>query len=136
VNALDTSVVVPALLTWHAAHDRCRPHAVGSAIPAHALLETFAVLTRLPAPHRLAITDAATLLTRRFPPIDRLPAPDDLQGQLIERLAAADISGGASYDALVALTAHHHGRVLLTRDRRAARTYRSLGIEFTMLAVG
>jgi predicted nucleic acid-binding protein len=39
------------------------------------------------------------------------------------------ISGGAVYDAIVALTAAHHGRTLLSCDRRAARTYDRLGID-------
>jgi toxin FitB len=50
------------------------------------------------------------------------------------RLAAAGISGGATYDGLIALTALEHDLELLSRDRRAARTYRALGARFQLVA--
>ena len=46
---------------------------------------------------------------------------------LRERLAVLDIVGGSVYDALVGQASGTNGRTLLTRDRRAERTYRSLG---------
>jgi predicted nucleic acid-binding protein len=49
------------------------------------------------------------------------------------RLAAAGVSGGATYDGLIALTAQEFDLELLSRDRRAARTYRALGIGFQLL---
>jgi len=45
--------------------------------------------------------------------------------------SAAGVFGGASYDGLVALEAHAHGRVLLSLDRRAQETYRRLRIAFS-----
>lgn len=50
----------------------------------------------------------------------------DLRG----RLAALGIVGGSVYDALVGQAAAANGRILLTRDRRAVRTYRSLEVEY------
>ena len=50
------------------------------------------------------------------------------------RLAAAGGSGGATYDGLIALTALEHDLELVSRDARAARTYRALGTHFRMLA--
>lgn len=38
--------------------------------------------------------------------------------------------GGSVYDALVGQAALHNERVLLTRDRRAERTYRALGVRY------
>jgi predicted nucleic acid-binding protein len=38
------------------------------------------------------------------------------------RLAAAHVSGGATYDGLIALTVLEHDLELLSLDRRAART--------------
>ena len=46
--AADSSVVVAALLDWHEAHEASRQAAQGAVIPAHALAETYSVLTRLP----------------------------------------------------------------------------------------
>ena len=55
-----------------------------------------------------------------------MPAP--------KRLAAAGIGGGATYDGLIALTAIEHDLELLSRDRRAARTYGALGARFQLIA--
>lgn len=51
-----------------------------------------------------------------------------------KRLAVAGVSGGATYDGLIALTAIEHDLELLSRDRRAARTYRALGARFRLIA--
>jgi hypothetical protein len=40
------------------------------------------------------------------------------------------LTGGATYDALVAAAARANGRRLLTRDRRAERTYRSIEVDY------
>lgn len=133
MTALDTSVLLPALLPWHDDHDLCRPAAAGAAVPAHAVFETYAVLTRLPAPHRIARADAVDALSAHLAPEARLVASADLQQSLVERLRIAGVSGGATYDALVALTAAEHGHRLLTRDRRAVGTYRAVGVPFELL---
>jgi hypothetical protein len=52
---------------------------------------------------------------------------------LRERLARLDIVGGSVYDALVGHAAVTNHRALLTRDRRAERTYRSLDVEYQFL---
>lgn len=44
-------------------------------------------------------------------------------------MAQAGISGGGVYDALVGAVAVEHGVPLVTRDRRALRTYRSLDVD-------
>lgn len=131
MTALDTSVAVPSLVGWHEHHEACRRAARGALLPAHALVETFSVLTRLPAPHRLQSDVARSLLTARFGGARLLAAPAALQRSIVELAAASGISGGAIYDALVGLTARHHGEILLTRDRRAAVTYDRLSVKFT-----
>jgi len=101
-------------------------------LPAHALLETYSVLTRLPSGLAAAPAVAAAVLRERFPdPPLRLAARD--HAKLLDRLASADVYGGASYDALVALEAHAHDRPLLTLDRRAQQTYRRLGVRFEVV---
>jgi predicted nucleic acid-binding protein len=134
VNALDTSVVVAALVGWHEAHDVARRAAIGNAVPAHVLVEAHAVLTRLPSPHRLSTAVAGHLLLEWFPPARVLVPPDDLAGSIVSRLVEADVAGGASYDALVGLTAASHGLELVTRDRRAARTYDAFGVRYELIS--
>lgn len=131
--ALDTSVVVAALLGWHEAHEQARSAARGGGVPAHALLESYAVLTRLPAPHRVASRVASSLIAGWFPPEQIFVPSAELARSVVERLAAAGIGGGAAYDALVGLTAAEHGAELRTRDRRAAVTYDALSVPYRLV---
>lgn len=129
--ACDTSMLVPALVAWHPEHHATRS-ALGEldAIPAHVVLETFSVLTRLPTPHRFTAADAGALVGAIGLPIIGLPAGDHLD--LVGELVLGGIHGGATYDALVAATARHHGAELITRDRRARHTYDTLGVRYRM----
>jgi hypothetical protein len=120
-------------VTWHEAHDDARAAASGAAIPAHARLETYSVLTRLPPPHRLEATLVAHLLDAWFP-ADRALAPSAALGrELVRRCADAGVQGGAVYDALVGLSVAEAGGTLLTRDHRATRTYRRPGVTFDVM---
>lgn len=126
--AVDTSVVVAAFASWH------EGHAAASAAlrrdvraPAHVLLETYSVLTRLPPPHRAPAELVATWLADRFASAP-LVLPPLAHVRLVEQAAAAGLRGGAIHDALIAATALHAGLALLTRDRRALPTYAAMGI--------
>ncbi len=129
--AVDTSVAVALLLAWHEAHDATRREVGPASIPAHALTETYAVLTRLP--RSLSPTDAATLLAEAFPTSTVLSPPPGLQRSFPSRCASLGIAGGATYDAVIAFTASHHGATLVTRDRRAVSVYERAGVEFMLL---
>lgn len=128
--ACDTSVAVAALDPTHQAHPACRRALVERrpALAGHALFETYSVLTRLPLPLRLSANQAASVLVAAFPEDCWLDATGT--GDLRERLAVLDIVGGSVYDALVGQAAVTNHRTLLTRDRRAERTYRSLDVEY------
>lgn len=131
--AADTSVAVPLIMLRHAAHDFVLKAVSGRrlALPAHAQAETYAVVTRLPGDARVAPADAVKLIDDNF---IRILMPDRATSERLPELcAAAGVAGGASYDALVALTAHDHGSKLLTRDRRAQATYESLNIAFKII---
>jgi predicted nucleic acid-binding protein len=132
LSAIDTSVAVPALLSWHENHDACRSAARGARIPAHAVVETYSVLTRLPS-NRLSAEDAAALLQAWFPPDRILTLTAEQQRRLVPRLVGAGVDGGSTYDGLVALTAKAKGERLVSFDRRAAATYEALGVEFELL---
>ena len=129
---VDTSVVVPALLTGHQSHDLARRFVDADApsIAGHALVESFSVLTRLPG-LRLAAEDALRLLSSSFPDVCALDEPK--HHQVVRVLAEAGVEGGAVYDGLVGLAAKAAERELVTMDARASSTYRRLGVRFRLL---
>lgn len=134
MTAVDTSVAVAALAGWHEAHEHARRAAAAAVIPAHARLETYSVLTRLPPPHRLDPLVVSDLVSRWFPPNETLAPSARLTRSIVERCAGLGLVGGAVYDALVGLTAAEAGETLLTRDERAARTYGLVGVPFELVS--
>lgn len=130
----DTSVLVPAMANWHPASAAMRSvldeHHV-TAAAAHVMFECYSVLTRMPHDQQVrpAIAGAA-LDALGWTPIS---LSGDEQAALISRCAAANISGGAVYDALVGETARRHGMTLLTSDQRARRTYEALGVAYALV---
>lgn len=124
----DTSVVVPALTQWHEHHERARAAIERvERLPAHVLVESYSVLTRLPRGLALSPVDAMKLLCGAFPGAPFTLDPADYQ-VLLERIAPAGLRGGAVYDALVGWTAAKADVELLTRDARASGTYRAVGV--------
>lgn len=133
--AADTSVLVASFASWHENHGvAAAAVARVDAIVAHCLLETFSVLTRLPAPHRMTPPVVATFLDKSFGdhPVFALPATQ--QRTLVATCVSHGLAGGAIYDALIAATCTHGGLKLLTLDTRARPTYALLGVEHEMLA--
>lgn len=133
MKAADTSVVVAALASWHEGHAAASAAIAGGVrLPAHALLEAYSVLTRLPPPHRFEPRTGRDLLRSTFsdPPLTLDAAA---HATLLDRLVEAGISGGASYDALIGVTASRHGSTLLTRDSRAVKVYAALGVRFELV---
>jgi predicted nucleic acid-binding protein len=118
----------------HEAHEVCREVLVKRrpALAGHALFETYSVLTRLPAAFRLSPRSAIAVLDEAYPERSWLSARDN--ASLWRELARAGLGGGAVYDALVGWAARAAGQVLVTRDRRAERVYRSLGVPHEMVA--
>lgn len=125
--ALDTSCMVAAVCSWHERHEaaiaaieRRLDRGERLAVAAHALVETYAVLTRLPAPHRLASADAWALVKANFvdhATIVALNGPAHIT--LLGRLATMGIGGGRSYDAVIAACAGQaRVEAILTFNRR------------------
>jgi predicted nucleic acid-binding protein len=133
MRAVDTSVAVAAFGEWHVLNEPAlRVLDQGTAIPVHALLETYSVLTAFPPPHRAAPHLVATWLEERF--ADVLPPPTVADHRaLVGTLAAAGRIGGAVYDALVALTAKTAGAFLVAADRRALAVYDLVGVQRQLL---
>jgi len=107
---VDTSCIVAAVCSWHERHadavaeiERRLEDEERLATAAHALAESYAVLTRLPAPHRLAPADALALLEGNFIDGANVVALD-ARGyrSLLKRAAADGIAGGRTYDRILA----------------------------------
>lgn len=132
MRAVDTSVAVPLLMTTHPDHAfveewaRERQLALGP----RAALETYAVLTRLPGTNRLRAHDAVTVIEANFDLGVQQPVATQ---EVAPRLAGAGVSGGASYDAVVALEAADAGLPLVSRDARARSTYARVGADVELL---
>lgn len=101
------------------------------ALAGHAAFEVYSVLTRLPGAQRVEPAAAHELLVRAFPERCWLDPTD--QNSLLERLAVLGLAGGMVYDAMVGQAALLAGRILLTRDERARRTYAAIGVEVDYL---
>ncbi len=132
-TAADTSVVLAALLADHEAHEASAEalSACTTSI-AHVALEAYSVLTRLPPPRKADAVAAAATLKARLPAA-HVSLDAGSYTAAPRQMAAAGVSGGASYDGLIALTALEHDLELVSRDARATRTYRALGVRFRLL---
>jgi predicted nucleic acid-binding protein len=129
----DTSVIVPSLVRWHPLHGQAAT-VMGEVrrVPAHALAESFSVLTRLPAPRAIPPPFAHRLLAHAFPD-EPLSLSAGGYVETIRRLAEAEIGGGRTCDAIVAATAVEAGICLVTADRRALPTYALIGAQYRLL---
>ena len=108
----DTSALVAAVSSWHEHHDRtCAEieRRKGSneelVLAAHSLAETYAVLTRLPAPHRLRADDAIALIERNWKdtPIAQLTGLE--MWNALHEAQRRTLIGGQMYDVLIAQSA-------------------------------
>lgn len=72
---------------------------------AHALLEAFAVLTRLPPPNRLSPADALTVLDRNWSEAETIALTAIETWRALRALAGAGINGGRIYDGCIAASA-------------------------------
>ena len=124
---LDTSCVVPLLSGGHAQHfitlkayAERRQRLEQPVIPAHALLESFAVLTRSPAPLFVPSEQARKLLVENFFEIAEIPGVSgSLAWDAMDELAARSMGGAVLYDAVIAQSCLRAGaKVLLTWNVR------------------
>jgi predicted nucleic acid-binding protein len=88
-------------------------------LPAPTLLEAYAVMTRLPAPHRLSPADAAALLRETFAGVTTVALDGSEVWQLIDDLDTGQVAGGRSYDAhILAAACKASARKLFTLNER------------------
>jgi predicted nucleic acid-binding protein len=127
MKAVDSSVVIAAFATWHEHHALARK-AMSSRprLVAHAAVESYSVLTRLPPPHRANPSIVHAFITQRFTE-PFLTLSEAGYQELLATVAAGQIIGGPAYDALIAFTAAEHHATLLSLDQRATATYEAVG---------
>ena len=123
----DSSCLIAAVCAWHEFHEAASDAlesrlSAGErlVLAAHALAETYAVLTRLPSPHRLAPGDAGRLIQENFVRGNRLVSlPGSAYASVVRRLAQEGVSGGRIYDAVIAESARRgRASILLTFNPR------------------
>ncbi len=128
----DTSVLIAAFDPNSPGHLECnRALERVSVLPAHAMLEAYSVLTRLPGELRYppaAVAQVFQVLDRKI-----VQLPGELYLSLVTSFAEGNRPGGAIYDGQIAATAKHFGLRLLSRDRRAARTYELVGADYELI---
>ena len=131
--AADTSVVVAAFASWHEWHAAAdRALSKSTRLVAHSALEVFSVLTRLPPPHRAPAGVVRDFLAARFPEPYLSLTPAEYRA-LIPTLTDLGITGGATYDGLISITAAKAGATLVSCDLRALRTYERCGVRVSLL---
>lgn len=105
---LDTSWMVALVCAWHEHHARALEIAKSRTtegeklvLAAPAVVETYAVLTRLPPPHRLTAKDAWSLMSHNFRTRQTVSLTPAEYWQSIEEAQARGVMGGRVYDFLI-----------------------------------
>lgn len=109
----DTSVLVASLVAKHPHHQRAMAviervlkGSDSAVVAAHALVETYSVLTRLPVTPRIGASSAHQLLRENILAHCEIVALTAREHErLLTKLAGLSIDGGASYDAIHAACA-------------------------------
>ncbi len=109
---VDSSCLVAAALPRHEHHaatlrDLSRRRALGQTflVAAHSLVETYAVLTRLPSPFRLSGPDALAILDRNWRQSESVALTSEESWAVIADAAETGVTGGRVYDHLIAACA-------------------------------
>ena len=125
----DTSCIIAALVAWHE-HHVAAAREISSRldggerliVAAPVLVETYSVLTRFPAPHRLSPRDALALLDANLFGHSLVALDAASYRALVSNAPAQSIAGGRTYDAVIARCAVRFGAdVILTFNERHFR---------------
>jgi len=108
----DTSALVATVCAWHEHHVRTRAEIARRerageelVLAAHSLAETYAVLTRLPGPHRLRSGDAIALLEANWGEVATTHLTAAETWRALRRAQRRGLIGGQTYDMLIAACA-------------------------------
>jgi predicted nucleic acid-binding protein len=138
----DTSCIIAAVCSWHEHHQAAATEIerrlAGRAqmiVAAPALVEAYAVLTRLPSPHRLSPQNALTLLESNFLKLGTVVALNAKSYEtLLLRAPKGNLAGGRTYDAVIGECAEQgKASELLTFN---AGDFKALGKDFVVIVPG
>ena len=109
---LDTRCLVAAVCSWHEHHaataaDIARRHRARQRVvlAGPSLAEAYAVLTRLPPPHRLSPGDAWAVIDGNWSDAAVASLSEHEWRITLRAAVAADVRGGQTYDAVIAACA-------------------------------
>lgn len=122
----DTSCLVAAVCSWHEHHvstveelARRAKRREEMVVAAPALIEAYAVLTRLPPPYRLRPVDTLAVLEGSFGQLEAVASTGEEVWDLLRALPGAGVAGGRTYDAHIAACARKaKAGVILTWNAR------------------
>ena len=134
---MDTSCMVSALCSWHEHHEATRAEVERSVrggallIAAPSLIEAYAVLTRLPAPHRISAQDGWTLLDANWGEAEVIALTAAEYWRVLRDCQREGVTGGPAYDAVIAACAGkgHAARILTWNEKHFVRYQGSFAIE-------
>jgi predicted nucleic acid-binding protein len=138
---LDSSVMVAAVCSWHEHHlaaigeiERRLRRRETMMVAAPTLVETYAVLTRLPSPHRLSSQDARNLIEGNF--LKEYPCialDENDYRRLVLEAPGKDVSGGRTYDWVIARCAQKaKSSALLTFNVRDFTSFSLQDVEISL----
>jgi predicted nucleic acid-binding protein len=133
--------MIASVSGWHEHHDRAANAiedrlAAGHTmfVAAHALVEMYSVLTRLPPGKRLSPSDARALVERFVDLGTVISLPTQAYIDLLRWLEVHGIAGGRTYDALIVAAAEHGDvDIVLTLNARDFHALRRTGIEIIIV---
>ena len=122
----DTSVLVAAFCDWHEHHAVAAPPLAAAlrlrtvVVAGPVLAEAYAVLTRLPSPHRLSPASARSLLSANLEGARTVTLEGAGYWSCLTAAAERQVAGGRTYDAVVvvACALRAHADRILTLNRR------------------
>lgn len=134
--AADATVTIAAVVGWHERH-KAASAAIEAALarkalvlPAAVLVESYAILTRLPAQHRLAHAEAFHLLRSNFATARVAGLRTRDTWSMLRRWSVVPIGGNDAYDAMLVDAAREAGaKVLLTFRRAELERVAGTGLE-------
>lgn len=113
---LDSSCLVALACAWHEHHEatrieleRCEQASERILLAGHALIEAYAVLTRLPPPHRRSPEEAHAILRGSWRDCESVSLSGREYWDLLDLVRSRSIAGGRTYDALIAACARRAG---------------------------
>jgi len=114
LNFFDTNLVVAAAMPSHVHHEACHTRLAliresGGYCAANSMAEAFSVLTRMPLPYRFPVAEAMRVVEYTLEYCTLVTLTEDETISALRSLAAHDLGGGLTFDALIIACARKIG---------------------------